>query len=160
MTINEAQVEGLEISTPSNNDDDDGDSSDDGLDYDEDADFRKPPTQPIPYPRAYIEEHVLSRYSADPSIAERPTILRDITDHVFPPNKKYPVVQFANDRKLLCVPMFFDHIGLMGNIEARRIQVPLLLSWAITIHKSQGQTLDFVKVDFEKIFAHGQGTLH
>ncbi len=159
MTINEARREGLEISDPSDNDEDDN-VSDDGLDYDEDADFRKPPTQPPRYQhRTYIEERILRCYNDDPSIAKRPTLLRDINSHVFLPGQRYPVVQFTNDRKLLCVPMFFDHIGMMGNIEARRIQVPLILSWAITIHKSQGQTLDFVRVDFEKIFAHGQGRL-
>jgi ATP-dependent DNA helicase PIF1 len=60
---------------------------------------------------------------------------------------------------MLCIPLFFDHVGIMGNIEARRVQVPLILSWAITIHKAQGQTLDHVKVDFNNMFAEGQGSI-
>ncbi|KAK6332196.1 hypothetical protein TWF718_011406 [Orbilia javanica] len=38
----------------------------------------------------------------------------------------------------------------------QRIQIPLTLAWATTIHKSQGMTLDYTTVDIRKSFAAGQ----
>jgi ATP-dependent exoDNAse (exonuclease V) alpha subunit len=37
-----------------------------------------------------------------------------------------------------------------------RIQLPIRLSWAYSIHKSQGRTLDQIQVDFSCLFTHGQ----
>lgn len=42
-------------------------------------------------------------------------------------------------------------------VEATRNQVPLILGWATTIHKSQGQTIDYVTTEIGKdIFLDGQ----
>jgi len=75
---------------------------------------------------------------------------------MFKKNDRYPLVQFSNGTTMLCVPLQFEVQGLRGNTEVTRIQVPLVLAWAMSIHKSQGQTLPLVKVDVRRAFESGQ----
>jgi hypothetical protein len=69
----------------------------------------------------------------------------------------WPVVRFSSGRTVLCPPVEFSVLNIAGEIAARREQVPLILAWALSIHKSQGQTLERVKVDLSRIFEKGQG---
>lgn len=69
----------------------------------------------------------------------------------------WPLVSFVDGSELLCAPTDFGVEGLVGNVEALRVQTPLILAWALSIHKSQGQTLSRVKVDLDRIFEKGQG---
>lgn len=69
----------------------------------------------------------------------------------------WPLVQFTNGRKVLCIPHEFSIESAAGVMEAKREQIPLILAWALSIHKSQGQTIERVKVDLGRTFEKGQG---
>jgi ATP-dependent DNA helicase PIF1 len=47
-------------------------------------------------------------------------------------------------------------LGFDGRPKARFKQIPLLPAYALTIHKSQGMTLDAAIIDCKNIFACGQ----
>ena len=65
------------------------------------------------------------------------------------------IVQFDNGILKVIKKEEFDYMK-DGKLLARRIQYPLRLSYGITIHKSQGMTLDNVFIDFNRIFEYGQ----
>jgi len=44
----------------------------------------------------------------------------------------------------------------IGQLQASRKQIPLILAWAVTIHKSQGQTIQRLRVDISDVFEAGQ----
>uniref|UniRef100_A0A914VT25 ATP-dependent DNA helicase PIF1 n=1 Tax=Plectus sambesii TaxID=2011161 RepID=A0A914VT25_9BILA len=68
----------------------------------------------------------------------------------------YPVVQFAVGFEELIRPAKFT-IRLPGNQAwITRVQIPLRLAWAISIHKSQGMTLDCVEMSLSRVFEDGQ----
>ena len=75
-------------------------------------------------------------------------------------SQKWPLVRFAiadgSSRDLLCQRESWKIELPNGEVQASRAQVPLILAWALSIHKAQGQTLDRVKVDLGKIFEKGQ----
>jgi ATP-dependent DNA helicase PIF1 len=72
----------------------------------------------------------------------------------------YPVVRFAiadgTTRDLLCKREDWKVELPNGEVQASRSQIPLILAWALSIHKAQGQTLERVRVDLGKIFEKGQ----
>jgi ATP-dependent DNA helicase PIF1 len=74
--------------------------------------------------------------------------------------REYPVVRFtATDgthRIILCSPEDWKVELPTGEVQASRKQLPLILAWALSIHKAQGQTLERVKVDLGRVFEKGQ----
>lgn len=76
------------------------------------------------------------------------------------PGKLFPLVRFAiadgTFRDLLVMPEEWKVELPSGEIQAQRTQLPLILAWALSIHKAQGQTLERVKIDLKRIFEKGQ----
>ncbi|CAE6438404.1 unnamed protein product [Rhizoctonia solani] len=71
-------------------------------------------------------------------------------------NVEWPLVQFMDGQCVLMTPTYFTVETRTGAIEVQRLQIPLVLAWALTVHKSQGQTLERVKIDLRRTFESGQ----
>ncbi len=74
----------------------------------------------------------------------------------FEPDTEYPIVKFRNGKEVLMIP---DTWELRDGDETRASisQIPLRLAWAITVHKSQGMTLDSARINLAKAFVEGMG---
>jgi len=70
------------------------------------------------------------------------------------PKQWFPVVKFECGIEMIMEPAI-SKIEASGSLLAKRIQIPLNLGWAITIHKSQGMTLNTAIVDLNGCFETG-----
>ncbi|MEA3456207.1 MAG: AAA family ATPase [Campylobacterota bacterium] len=75
----------------------------------------------------------------------------------FSPIDKMPIVRTTDGRKIKLDMEEWSLENDSGKVMATVSQVPLRLAWAITIHKSQGMTLDAAEIDLSKTFESGQG---
>lgn len=74
-------------------------------------------------------------------------------------------VRLKNKKLVDVAPTTWEMFSFDYNEKSRRIssdvvgtytQLPLMLAWAVTIHKAQGKTFDRVIIDLPQSFAHGQ----
>lgn len=64
-------------------------------------------------------------------------------------------VDFVDNPQILIAKTEFSRY--IGKRRYSRKQLPLILAWAVTIHKSQSATIDCIVADLSNLFAHGQG---
>lgn len=67
-----------------------------------------------------------------------------------------PVVKMRSGRTITVEPAEWS-IQENGRVRAKITQLPLRLAWAITVHKSQGMSLDEAAMDLSEVFEYGQG---
>lgn len=68
----------------------------------------------------------------------------------------FPIVTTNAGKTIFAEPMEWS-MEEGGHVLARIMQIPLRLAWAITVHKSQGMSLDAAHMDLSDAFEHGQG---
>lgn len=74
----------------------------------------------------------------------------------FDPDTGYPEVTTQEGEVFTAVPSEWSMMD-NGKVLATITQIPLRLAWAITVHKSQGMSLDAAVMDLSRAFEYGQG---
>jgi hypothetical protein len=68
----------------------------------------------------------------------------------------YPIVELRDGRTITLEPSSWE-LRDGDKKRAALMQIPLRLAWAITVHKSQGMTLDAARIDLRRAFVEGMG---
>ena len=74
----------------------------------------------------------------------------------FDSSTSWPIVQFRSGHTVTMSPDTWE-LRDGDKKRASLSQIPLRLAWAITIHKSQGMTLDGARIDLRRAFVPGMG---
>lgn len=68
-----------------------------------------------------------------------------------------PIVETFDKKKILVKPETWQQTNDDGKVLGEISQIPIRYAWAITIHKSQGMTLDAAEIDLGRAFGSGMG---
>ena len=68
----------------------------------------------------------------------------------------FPIIETSDGREIKIVSQSWS-VMEDDKVLAEITQVPLRLAWAITVHKSQGMSLDAAEIDLRNAFTYGQG---
>lgn len=74
----------------------------------------------------------------------------------FDKESHFPIVETRSGSRIVVEPTDWI-IEEGGETRAKITQLPLRLAWAMTIHKSQGMSLDAAVMDLRQVFEFGQG---
>ncbi|MEK7615560.1 MAG: PIF1 family DEAD/DEAH box helicase, partial [Patescibacteria group bacterium] len=74
----------------------------------------------------------------------------------FQKESKRPIIKTRTGLRITVEPMTWA-VEENGKTLAKLTQLPLRLAWAITVHKSQGMSLDAAVMDLSSVFEFGQG---
>lgn len=128
---------------------------------------------------AFMDQTTFEIYEKDPDIVDKNIATEDLDDRqrearisiskfartqsgspLPDTSRLYPLVLFSvadgTSRELLVQPEEWTVELPNGEVQAKRQQLPLILAWALSIHKAQGQTLERVKIDLKRVFEKGQ----
>ena len=117
-------------------------------------------------PEGKLEETVFEFFneidSNDPDVRRNIQMKKDLMNklHESSRGKKLPLVRFTTPdgqkRTVLVHPETWSVEDEHEKPLVTRMQLPLILAWALSIHKSQGQTLPKVCVNLKRVFEKGQ----
>lgn len=74
----------------------------------------------------------------------------------FDSDEGYPIIKTQTGRTIVVPPAEWN-MEEGEKVTAVITQIPLRLAWAITVHKSQGMSLDAAVMDLSRAFTYGQG---
>lgn len=74
----------------------------------------------------------------------------------FERGSSYPIIETKDGRTITIAPAEWA-VEEGGKVRAKITQIPLRLAWAITVHKSQGMSMDAAAMDLSRSFEYGQG---
>ncbi len=75
----------------------------------------------------------------------------------FKKETNWPIIQTLDEKLIIAEPETWSIQDEKGQDLASIEQIPLRLAWAITIHKSQGMSLDSAYINLGKVFEYGMG---
>lgn len=109
-----------------------------------------------------VFDFLLDTKASDPQIQDeikrKKLLMKQLNDSSS--GHKLPLVKFltpdGQSRCVLVAPETWTVEDEKQEPLVSRVQIPLMLAWAISIHKSQGQTLPRVRVNLRKVFEKGQ----
>lgn len=68
-----------------------------------------------------------------------------------------PIVETRAGKRIVVLEAEWKFVNSSGHTTASIRQLPLRLAWAMTVHKSQGMSLDQAHIDLSRAFEFGQG---